>query len=71
MLSQIGLDISKVKIDDINSQKTDNRVKNITDSMKIAASEALATHVGSPSVDQILPDPLDKTVAKIIAKAIS
>ncbi len=34
--------------------------RQITDSMKIRAAEALASYVEFPSEDQILPNPLDK-----------
>ncbi len=48
----------------------DNNVSQITDEMKIKAAKALATHVANPSVDQILPNPLDKKVASVIAEVI-
>lgn len=38
--------------------------------MKIAAAYALASCVEEPKVDKILPNPLDKTVARIIADAV-
>jgi malate dehydrogenase (oxaloacetate-decarboxylating) len=47
-----------------------NRVSKITDEMKIEAAIALANYVKHPTVDQIIPSPLDKWVADIIAKAI-
>lgn len=34
--------------------------KEITDEMKIRASEALASYIQNPTEDMILPDPLDK-----------
>lgn len=47
------------------------RAKTITNSMKIGAAFALASTVKHPSIDNILPSPLDKTVAKIIARAVA
>lgn len=47
------------------------RAKTITNSMKIGAAFALASTVPHPTVGNILPSPLDKTVAKIIAKAVA
>ncbi len=47
------------------------RAKTITNSMKIGATFALASTVKHPTVGNILPSPLDKNVAKIIAKAVS
>lgn len=46
------------------------RAKTITNSMKIGAAFALASTVKHPSVDNILPSALDKSVPKIIAKAV-
>ena len=43
----------------------------ITNSMKIGAAFALASTVEHPTVDNILPSPLDKSVAKIIAKEVA
>ena len=48
----------------------DVRAKVITNKMKIAAAFALAECVYKPSVDNILPSPLDKRVSKKIAKAV-
>lgn len=50
----------------------DNKVTKITDEMKIAAAKALADYVSLDklSVDYILPNPLDKGVVSVIAKAI-
>lgn len=42
----------------------------ITESMKIAAAHALADAVLEPTADHILPDPLDRTVVPVIAKAV-
>lgn len=44
--------------------------KKITDEMKIAAAEALASAVISPDDTHILPDALDKSVADIVAEAM-
>ena len=46
------------------------RAKTITNGMKIGAAFALASTVKNPSVDNILPSPLDKTVPKVIAKEV-
>lgn len=48
----------------------ENRVTKITDEHKIAAAEALAAYVENPTEDMIIPSPLDKNVANIIANAI-
>lgn len=48
----------------------DNRVRQITDEMLLRASEALAGSVENPTVDMILPNPFDKRVASLVAKAI-
>ena len=48
----------------------DIRATKITASMKIAAARALAAAVEAVSAEKILPDPLDKTVAGIVAKAV-
>lgn len=47
----------------------DARAKKITTSMKIAAALALANCIKNPTVDSIIPSPLDKNVAKAVAKA--
>lgn len=47
------------------------RAKTITNSMKIGAAFALASTVNHPTIDTILPSPLDKKVAPIIAKEVS
>ena len=49
----------------------DVRAKYISNKMKIAAAYALADSVADPSVDKILPSPLDKTVAPKIAAAVA
>ena len=48
----------------------DGRAKTINNRMKIAASEALAACVDTPTPEQILPHPLDRTVAPAIAKMV-
>jgi len=47
-----------------------NRVVKITEEHKIAAAEALANYVKNPSTQEIIPSPLDKWVADIIAWVI-
>ena len=42
----------------------------ITESMKIAAAKELAFLVREPTADQILPDPLDRSVAPCVAAAV-
>src|SRR3989338_2782692 len=48
----------------------DVRAKAITEEMKLAAAEALASYVPRPSADKIIPDVLDKGVAKAVAEAV-
>ena len=48
----------------------DARAPRITEEMKIAAAKELASCVASPTAEMILPDPLDRSVAPRIAKAI-
>lgn len=50
----------------------DNRVKAITDDMKLAAAKAIASYLPESelSVDNIIPSPLDKGVAKAVAAVI-
>lgn len=45
--------------------------KKITDEMKIAAAEALASYVKNPTRDQIIPGPFDPGIADIVAEAMS
>jgi len=47
-----------------------NRVVQITDEHKIAAAEALANYVKNPREEKIIPSPLDKKVADVIANVI-
>ncbi len=49
----------------------DARATTITESMKMAAARALAAATDDISVNKILPDPLDRTVASIVAKAVA
>ncbi|MFQ5708587.1 MAG: NADP-dependent malic enzyme [bacterium] len=46
------------------------RAVRITNKMKIAAAYALAACVDTPTVDTILPSPLDKTVTTRVAKSV-
>lgn len=48
----------------------DAGIRIIDDRIKIAAAEAIAAYVKEPSVDQIVPSPLDKGVAVAVAEAI-
>ena len=48
----------------------DSSVKQITKKMMIAAAEALANYVTEPEMEKIIPDPLDKKVAYIVAEAV-
>ncbi len=43
----------------------------ITEKMKLAAAHALADYVKAPRRDQVLPDPLDKQVAEVVAEAVA
>lgn len=47
------------------------KATHITESMKIAAAHELAHLVRNPTVDRILPEPLDRSVAPCIAEAVS
>ncbi|MCH7755925.1 NADP-dependent malic enzyme [candidate division KSB1 bacterium] len=48
----------------------DAKAKRINNKMKIEAAYALAGCVENPTVDKILPSPLDRSVAKKVAKAV-
>jgi len=48
----------------------DAGARRITETMKIAAAEALAKHVKKPTRACIIPDPLDKSVALAVAAAV-
>lgn len=47
------------------------RVENITDEMKLKAAENLAWVVKNPTVDEIIPSPLDKSIVDIIAESVN
>jgi malate dehydrogenase (oxaloacetate-decarboxylating) len=47
-----------------------NRVKQITQEHKLKAAKALADYVENPTPENIIPSPLDKKVAEVIAKVI-
>lgn len=48
----------------------ENRVVKITEEHKLSAAQALADYVKNPTVDEIIPSPLDKNVANVIASVI-
>ena len=48
----------------------DNRVRQITDAMKIKAAKNLAALVKRPTAERVVPGPFDKGVAQAVAKAI-
>jgi malate dehydrogenase (oxaloacetate-decarboxylating) len=48
----------------------DAKIKKITVEMKLAAAKALAAYVGTPTADCIIPNPLDKRVASVVAEAV-
>ena len=48
----------------------ENRVVKITEEHKLQAAQALADYVKNPSEDEIIPSPLDKNVANVIAWVI-
>ncbi|MHC4976826.1 MAG: NAD(P)-dependent malic enzyme [Planctomycetota bacterium] len=48
----------------------DARAPRITRAMKLAAAHALSECVESPTAEQIIPDPLDKSVATRVAQAV-
>ena len=48
----------------------DNKVTQITDAMLVKAAENLAKYVKNLTSENILPNPLDKGVVKVVAKAI-
>ncbi len=43
----------------------------ITESMKIAAAHALADYVTNPTAEQVIPDPLDRGVVRVVAEAVA
>ncbi len=48
----------------------EHRVRDITEEHKIEAAIALANYVKNPTINEIIPSPLDKWVANIIASVI-
>ncbi len=48
----------------------DGRIREIDEDMLIRAAEALARATGAINKNRILPSPLDRSVAKIVAKAV-
>lgn len=48
----------------------DNKIKQFTEDMFLAAAKALAAYVKNPTVDMILPSPFDKGVVAVVAGAI-
>jgi malate dehydrogenase (oxaloacetate-decarboxylating) len=48
----------------------DNRVRKITDEMKLKAAKALAGLVKKPTADRIVPGPFDKGITQAVAKVI-
>lgn len=47
-----------------------NRISEITDEMKINAAISLANYVKNPTENEIIPSPLDKEVADVIASVV-
>ena len=48
----------------------DGRIRKVTTRMKLSAAKALANLVSNPTAVNILPSPLDKEVAAVIAGAV-
>ena len=48
----------------------ENRVIKITEEHKLQAAQALADYVKNPTIDEIIPSPLDKWVADVVAGVI-
>lgn len=48
----------------------DNKVAKITDDHKIAAAEALASLVDTPTVDIVIPNPFDERIVPAVSKVI-
>jgi len=46
------------------------RAKRITEEMKVAAAKALASIVNEPTPEEIIPNPLDKSIVPIVAEAV-
>lgn len=49
----------------------DSGARKITDEMKIAASEAIASLISNPSASKILPSPLDTRVVPAVARSVA
>lgn len=48
----------------------DGNITRVTSKIKINAARALADYVQSPTAENILPDPLDRGVSKVVAESI-
>ncbi len=48
----------------------DGRIRNVTTKMKLAAAKALSGLISNPTSTNILPSPLDREVAKAVARAV-
>lgn len=48
----------------------DARATRINPRMKLAAAHALAEAVGEPTPEKVIPDPLDKSIADLVAQAV-
>lgn len=48
----------------------DKGVNQVTSEIKLRAAEAIASLVENPSIEEIIPSPLNKKVAEVVAKAI-
>lgn len=49
----------------------DARISKVTMDMKVAAAEAIANYVEHPTVENIIPAPIDRGVAEVVAKTIA
>ena len=49
----------------------DVKATRITEAMKLAAAEALANHIENPTAENIIPNPLDRSTAPKVAKAVA
>ena len=49
----------------------DARISKVTMDMKVAAAEAIASYVEHPTVENIIPAPIDRGVAEVVAKTIA
>ncbi len=49
----------------------DSRIGQVTQAMELAAAHALAATVPAPTAENILPNPLDKSVSGVIATAVA